>query len=104
MWHIRGIRITPDRELGEGHLRKLATEVNDSAVENLGEDVLRQIAHDLVEQVCKNATIDWTVKETVRSRVKVIVKWIFRKYGCPPDKQAAATETILQQVELLAES
>lgn len=81
-----------------------ALEVNDSAVEILGDDTLKQIAHDLVEQVRKNATIDWTVKETVRSRMKVMVKRILRKYGYPPDKQSAATETILQQAELLAES
>ncbi|MCP5203706.1 MAG: type I restriction endonuclease subunit R [Pseudomonadales bacterium] len=81
-----------------------ALEVNDSAVKILGDEVLRQIAHDLVEQVRKNATIDWTVKETVRSRMKVMVKRILRKYGYPPDKQASATETILQQAESLAES
>jgi type I restriction enzyme R subunit len=81
-----------------------ALEVNDSAVAILGDDKLREIAHDLVEQVRKNATIDWTVKETVRSRMKVMVKRILRKHGYPPDKQAAATESILQQAELLAAS
>ncbi|MCB1675851.1 MAG: type I restriction endonuclease subunit R, partial [Halioglobus sp.] len=81
-----------------------ALEVNDSAVAILGDEKLREIAHDLVEQVRKNATIDWTVKETVRSRMKVMVKRILRKHGYPPDKQASATETILQQAELLAAS
>lgn len=81
-----------------------ALEVNDSAVSILGDEKLREIAHDLVEQVRRNATIDWTVKETVRSRMKVMVKRILRRHGYPPDKQASATETILQQAELLAES
>ncbi len=78
-----------------------ALEVNDSAVKILGDEVLRQIAHELVVQVRKNATIDWTVKETVRSKMRVMVKRILRKYGYPPDKQVTATEIILQQAELL---
>ena len=52
----------------------------------------------------KNATIDWAVKESVCSKMKVMVKRILRKYGYPPDKQAAATETILKQAELLADA
>ena len=55
-----------------------ALEVNDSAVKILGDDVLRTIAHDLVASVKKNATIDWTVKESVRSKMKVMVKRILR--------------------------
>jgi type I restriction enzyme R subunit len=81
-----------------------ALEVNDSAVRVLGDETLRAIAHDLVEQVRRNATIDWTVKESVRAKMKVMVKRILRKYGYPPDKQASATETILKQAELLADS
>jgi type I restriction enzyme R subunit len=81
-----------------------ALEVNDSAVAVLGDEVLHTIAHDLVETVRKNATIDWAVKESVRSKMKVMVKRILRKHGYPPDKQASATELILEQAELLAES
>lgn len=81
-----------------------ALEVNDSAVQVLGDDQLRLIARELVDKVKQNATIDWTVKESVRSKLKVIVKRILRKYGYPPDKQALATETILKQAELLADS
>lgn len=81
-----------------------ALEVNDSAVKVLGDEVLKTIAHELVEKVRKNATIDWMVKETVRSKLKVIVKRTLRKYGYPPDKQLAATETILKQAELLADA
>ncbi len=81
-----------------------ALEVNDSAVAVLGDEVLHTIAHDLVETVRKNATIDWTVKESVRSKMKVMVKRILRKHGYPPDKQEAATKLILEQAELLADS
>ncbi len=80
-----------------------ALEVNDSAVAILGDEILRHIARDLVAIVKKNATIDWTVKETVRSRMKVMVKRILRKYGYPPDKQVTATETVLKQAALLAD-
>jgi type I restriction enzyme, R subunit len=79
-----------------------ALEVNDSAVKVLGDDSLRMIARELVETVRKNVTIDWTVKESVRAKLRVIVKRILRKYGYPPDKQEAATNTVLQQAELLS--
>ena len=80
-----------------------ALEVNDSAVQVLGDEQLREIARELVEKVKKNATIDWTVKERVRSKLKVIVKRILRKYGYPPDKQEHATDTVLQQAETLSD-
>jgi type I restriction enzyme R subunit len=80
-----------------------ALEVNDSAVKVLGDEALRTIARELVETVRKNVTIDWTVKESVRAKLRVIVKRILRKYGYPPDKQEAATNTVLQQAELLSE-
>jgi type I restriction enzyme R subunit len=78
-----------------------ALEVNDSAVKVLGNDTLRQIALELVDSVRSNATIDWTVKESVRARMRTIVKRILRKYGYPPDKQEKATLTVLAQAELL---
>ncbi len=81
-----------------------ALEVNDSAVKILGDESLRVIARELVETVRKNVTIDWTVKESVRAKLRVIVKRILRKYGYPPDKQETATTTVLQQAELLSES
>jgi type I restriction enzyme R subunit len=80
-----------------------ALEVNDSAVKVLGDETLRTIARELVETVRKNVTIDWTVKESVRAKLRVIVKRILRKYGYPPDKQEAATNTVLQQAELLSD-
>ena len=69
----------------------------------LGDDVLRAIARELVDTVRKNVTIDWTVKESVRAKLGVIVKRILRKHGYPPDKQEAAANTVLQQAELLSD-
>jgi type I restriction enzyme R subunit len=80
-----------------------ALEVNDSAVKILGDDALRAIARELVETVKNNVSIDWTVKESVRAKLRVIVKRILRKHGYPPDKQEAATNTVLQQAELLSD-
>jgi type I restriction enzyme, R subunit len=79
-----------------------ALEVNDSAVKVLGDDTLKGIARELVEMVHKNVTIDWTVRETARARLRVMVKRILRKYGYPPDKQEKATNTVLEQAEVIA--
>jgi len=79
-----------------------ALEVNDSAVKVLGDETLKAIARELVETVRRNTSIDWTVKESVKAKLRVIVKRILRKYGYPPDKQEKATQTVLQQAELLA--
>ncbi len=79
-----------------------ALEVNDSAVKVLGDETLKTIARELVETVRKNTSIDWTVKESVKAKLRVIVKRILRKYGYPPDKQERATQTVLQQAELLS--
>jgi type I restriction enzyme R subunit len=79
-----------------------ALEVNDSAVQELGDDALKAIARELVDTVRKNTTIDWTVRETVRAKLRVMVKRILRKYGYPPDKQEKATITVLEQAEVIA--
>jgi len=79
-----------------------ALEVNDSAVKVLGDETLRTIARELVETVRKNVTIDWTVRESVRARIRTLVKRLLRKYGYPPDKQEKATLTILEQAEVLS--
>lgn len=78
-----------------------ALEVNDSAVKVLGEPTLQKIARELVDSVRANTSIDWTVKESVRAKLRVIVKRILRKYGYPPDKAEKATQTVLEQAELL---
>ena len=80
-----------------------ALETNDSAVKVLGDEVLRGIARELVDTVKRNTTIDWTMREDVRARLRVLVKRILRRHGYPPDKQEAATRTVLKQAEALSE-
>ena len=79
-----------------------ALETNDSAVRVLGDETLRTIARELVETVRGNVTIDWTLRETVRAQLRVLVKRILRKHGYPPDKQEKATRTVLEQAEVLS--
>jgi type I restriction enzyme R subunit len=79
-----------------------ALEVNDSAVKVLGEPTLVSIARELVETVRRNVTIDWTIREDVRAHLRVIVKRILRRHGYPPDRQEKATQTVLEQAELLS--
>ena len=81
-----------------------ALEINDSTVQVLGDEKLRIIAIELLETVHDNVTIDWTMKESVRANLRRLVKRILRKYGYPPDKQAKAAETVLEQAEVLSES
>jgi type I restriction enzyme R subunit len=78
-----------------------ALEVNDSAVKVLGDENLRIIARELVKAVRGNVKIDWTVRENVRAEMRVIIKRILRRHGYPPDKQEKATQTVLEQAELL---
>ncbi|TET39228.1 MAG: type I restriction endonuclease subunit R [Planctomycetota bacterium] len=78
-----------------------ALEVNDSAVMELGDDVLKTIARELVQTIRDNWAIDWTMKENVRAKMRSMVKRLLRKYKYPPDKQEKATQTVLEQAELL---
>ena len=80
-----------------------ALETNDSAVQVLGDETLRDIARDLVETVRKNVTIDWTSRESVRANLRRLVRRILRKHGYPPDKQEKAIRTVLEQAEALSE-
>ncbi len=80
-----------------------ALETNDSAVQVLGDETLREIARELVETVRRNVTIDWTLREDARARLRVLVRRLLRRYGYPPDKQKKATETVLEQAELVSE-
>ena len=80
-----------------------ALETNDSAVKVLGDETLRTIAQELVETVRRNATIDWTVRESVRAGMRNAVRRVLRKHGYPPDKQDKAIRTVLEQAELLSE-
>ncbi len=76
---------------------------NESARELMQKDTLRELAVVLFEKVKQNASIDWTIKENVRAKLRVIVKRTLRQYGYPPDMQALATETVLKQAELIAD-
>lgn len=80
-----------------------ALETNDSAVKVLGDETLRKIACELVKEVRANVTIDWAMRENVRAKLRVKVKRILNRYGYPPDKQAKATQTVLEQAEVLSE-
>ncbi|MBI2954380.1 MAG: type I restriction endonuclease subunit R [Chloroflexi bacterium] len=80
-----------------------ALEVNDSAVAVLGDETLRSIAREIADKVRKNATIDWTLKESARAKLMVIVRRTLNKYGYPPDKQQKAIDTVLKQAEVLAD-
>jgi len=76
---------------------------NDSARELMQQDKLRELAVVLFEKVKANASIDWTIKESVKAKLKVIIKRTLRHYGYPPDMQKLATETVLKQAEMLAD-
>jgi type I restriction enzyme R subunit len=76
---------------------------NDSARELMQQDDLRELAVVLTERVRQNASIDWTIKESVKAKLRVIVKRTLRQYGYPPDMQKLATDTVLKQAEMLAE-
>jgi len=75
---------------------------NDSAVAVLGDAVLTKIARELTQAIRSSVTIDWTVKEGVRARLRVLVRRKLRAHGYPPDKSEKAVETVLKQAELLA--
>ena len=80
-----------------------ALETNDSAVQVLGDETLRDIARELVDTVRNNVTIDWTLRENVRANLRRLVRRILRRHGYPPDKQEQATQTVLEQAEVLSQ-
>src|SRR5690606_38319396 len=79
-----------------------ALETNDSAVKVLGDETLRTIAHEPVETIRNNVTIDWTLRENVRAHMRVLVKRVVRRHGYPPAKQEKATQTVLEQAALFS--
>ncbi|MGH2710722.1 MAG: HsdR family type I site-specific deoxyribonuclease, partial [Actinomycetota bacterium] len=78
-----------------------ALAANESAMEVLGDETLRDLARKLADTVRQNATIDWTVKESARANLRSLVRRLLAKYGYPPDKREEATRTVLEQAELL---
>lgn len=77
---------------------------NESAVDVLGDDTLRALALEIADKVRANATIDWTIRESARAKLMVLVRRTLNKYGYPPDKQEKAIQTVLRQAELLADN
>ena len=76
---------------------------NESAVDVMGDETLSFLARELVQTVRKNVTIDWTIRETTRAKLRVLVRRMLRKYGYPPDLQVKAIQTVLEQAEVLSE-
>ncbi|MBN8486797.1 MAG: type I restriction endonuclease subunit R [Burkholderiales bacterium] len=77
---------------------------NESAVRELTDDTLKTIAHELAENLRKNLTVDWSARESVQAKLRLMVKRILRKYKYPPDQQEAAVELVLQQARALGEA
>lgn len=77
---------------------------NESAVRELSDETLKKIAHDLTENLRQNITVDWSARESVRAKLRLMVKRILRKYKYPPDQQEAAVELVLQQAQALGEA
>ena len=75
---------------------------NDSAIELMGKDKLRELAVVLTETIRNNTSIDWEIKENVRAKMRVAIKRLLRRYGYPPDMQLLATETVIKQAEMIS--
>ena len=78
-----------------------ALATNEWAVRELADKTLKKIAHELTENLRQNLTVDWSERESVRARLRLMVKRILRKYKYPPDLQDAAVELVLQQAQAL---
>ncbi|HUT00231.1 MAG TPA: type I restriction enzyme endonuclease domain-containing protein [Candidatus Thermoplasmatota archaeon] len=76
---------------------------NKSARDLLGENILKAMARELTDLIKKNVSIDWKLRETVRAKLRVMVKKLLKKYGYPPDKRQMATDLVLEQAELLSD-
>jgi len=77
---------------------------NESAVKELSDETLKKIAHELTESLKQNLTVDWSSRENIRARLRIMVKRILKKYKYPPDKQESAIELVLQQAKVMGES
>jgi type I restriction enzyme, R subunit len=77
---------------------------NESAVKELADETLKKIAHELAENLRKNLSVDWSERQSVQARLRLMVKRILRKYKYPPDSQDAAVELVLQQAKVLGEA
>jgi type I restriction enzyme R subunit len=80
-----------------------ALATNESAVRELTDETLKKIAHELTENLRQNLSVDWSERESVRAKLRLMVKRILRKYKYPPDLQDAAVELVLQQAQVMGE-
>lgn len=76
---------------------------NNSASELMGEEVLVEMAREVSKKLRNNLTVDWAVKDSVRARLRIIIKTLLKRYKYPPDKQDDAVETVLRQAEVISE-
>ena len=76
---------------------------NEASVRELGDEILAKIAHELTDGLRKNVTVDWNNRDSVRAKLRLMVKRILRKYKYPPDKQEEAAQLVLVQAEKLCE-
>jgi type I restriction enzyme, R subunit len=74
---------------------------NESAKQVLGDQTLKTMARELVDMIRRNVTIDWTLRENVQAKLRILVKRTLKKYHYPPDQQQKATDTVLDQAKLL---
>ena len=77
---------------------------NESAVRELTDETLKKIAHELTENLRQNLTVDWSERQSVRAKLRLMVKRILRKYKYPPDQEVDAVELVLQQAQALGEA
>jgi type I restriction enzyme, R subunit len=77
---------------------------NESAVRELTDETLKKIAHELAESLRKNLSVDWSARDSVQAKLRLMVKRILRRYRYPPDQEAAAVELVLQQAHALGEA
>jgi type I restriction enzyme, R subunit len=79
-----------------------ALEVNESAVQVLGDETLKEIAREIADKVRANTTLDWTIRESARAKLMVLVRRTLKKHGYPPDLEQKAIDTVMKQAELMA--
>jgi type I restriction enzyme R subunit len=77
---------------------------NETAMQVMGDAVLKQIAQELTKTIKNNMSIDWNLRDSVRAKMRVSVKHLLKKYGYPPDMQKLAIETVMKQAELMCEN
>jgi len=80
-----------------------ALALNESAVRELGDETLKKIAVELTETLRKNVSVDWKYRESIRAKIKNIIRILLRRYKYPPDKTPQAIETVLKQAERLSD-